>query len=175
MAVSQSVLETFETDLEREQSWTEQWPPIDDDHDPESLTTNDTPTTEQTTLERYADLPPTTDERGHLLARRDRPDTEQSSILEYPCPLWTDADRLERLYYDRSLSVEQIAQDVCAGRIDRETLRRKMNDMDVIDPTSPDHPQGLHNLLAESDPEDVGLSPITTDEPDEKYIRRGGV
>ncbi|WP_337653203.1 hypothetical protein [Halomontanus rarus] len=92
-------------------------------------------------------------------AERDGP--EERPLFEFPRPWWKDPDVLESMYRDRDLSLEQVAD---ALDTNRESVRVQVNEHGLNEETTT-------QLLENMNPEDAGLSPLSS-ERDEHYDRR---
>jgi len=145
-----------------------EWPTLDTEHDPTYLAENDPVETEPTTLADYGAIVPDDFER-----RQDPDDTRdrthQTSVFQFPRKWWHDADRLETLFCDRDLSIAEIS-DLLGDDVGYEGIRSNLNQRGVRDP---DANLSGAALLAATDPEDVGLSPLRSKPSDTKFSKRG--
>ncbi|WP_245724317.1 hypothetical protein [Natronorubrum texcoconense] len=133
-----------------ETTWLAQWPTLERDHEPTPLVTNDRTETDQTTLAEHGlALPDAAPERPTVPVD-DRDRTEQTRVFDFPKPWTDDADRLEALFADRSLS-ELV--DLFDGYRCFETVRSRLKKYGIRDPSEP---KSLADRLAAADPGDVG-------------------
>jgi len=148
-----------------------QWPTLDTDHDPEYLVTNDPADTERTTLAafdpvaRYEagdmvwqiadDLAPEADTVARQLRR--------AGVLKP----FDDSRALAHLYDEHDHTLESLAAlfDHARGP---ESIRSRMDKYGISRGQTPSE------KLSELNPEDLGLSPMGSDDSDSQFSKRGG-
>jgi len=148
--------------------WESQWPALDTAHDPEYLVTNDPTETDAMALADFGGIEPDDPDRVEIpIDTRDT--TTQTSVFQYPCKWWRDADRLEHLFDDRDLSMREMS-DLFGDAVGYEVIRTNLEDYGI---RTPDKDGSMASQLAEMDPEDLGLSPTVETDSHEKYTKRG--